>query len=112
MLKSKIKGAKVTETKLYYEGSITLDEDILEAADILPGERLEVLNINNGARVQTYAIKGEKGSGLICMNGPAARKAEVGDRIIILSYVTVSDEEAGSINPKKIKLDENNRVIS
>ena len=102
--KSKIHRAKVTQTQLHYEGSITIDEELMEKADILPGEKVEVLNLNNGARIETYAIKGKKGSKTICLNGPAARSAEVGDEVIILTYCLVTDEEAKKIKPKVVKL--------
>jgi len=85
MLKSKIAHARVTDANLYYEGSITIDETLLEAADILPGEKVEVLNVNNGSRIETYAISGKKNSGVICLNGPSARSANRGDELIILS---------------------------
>lgn len=110
MLKSKIHRATVTESNLYYEGSITVDEALLEAADILPGEKVEVLNINNGTRIETYAILGRRDSGIICMNGPAARAACVGDLVIILSYVLAEDREASSITPKIVKVDGQNRA--
>lgn len=101
--KSKIHRAKVTQTQLHYEGSITIDEELMKEADILQGEKVEVLNLNNGARIETYAIKGKRGSKTICLNGPAARSAEVGDEVIILAYCLVSDEEAKKIKPKVIK---------
>ena len=105
MLKSKIHGATVTESELYYEGSITVDKDLLKAADILPYEKVQVLNFNTGSRIDTYTIEGEAGSGTICLNGPAARLGTVGDEIIIVSYVRVSEEEATVIKPKIILLD-------
>ena len=110
MLKSKIHRATVTESNLYYEGSITIDEELLIAADILPGEKVEVLNLNNGVRLETYTIAGEKKSGVICMNGPAARGACVGDLIIILTYAAVEDEKARAIKPRIVKVDERNRI--
>ncbi len=112
VLKSKIHRVKVTEANLQYEGSITVDANLLEAADILPNEKVEVLNLNNGMRIETYAIEGTKGSGVVCMNGPAARAACVGDEVIILTYAIVEDKEARSINPKIIKVDERNRIKS
>ncbi len=111
MLKSKIHRATVTEANLYYEGSITIDPLLLEAADILPHERVEVLNVNNGSRIETYAIQGKKGSGVICLNGPAARSGSVGDQVIILSYATVDDAEAGKTEPKIIKVNGKNRIV-
>lgn len=110
MLKSKIHRASVTEANLYYEGSITIDARLMKGADILENEKVEVLNINNGQRIETYAIQGEAGSGTICLNGPAARGAHVGDQIIILSYVHIDDKEAAGLKPKVIKVDEKNRI--
>jgi aspartate 1-decarboxylase len=110
MCKSKIHRAKVTQRELYYEGSITIDETLLEAADILPGEKVEVLNLNNGARIETYAITGKKDSGIICMNGPAARFAEVGDEVIVIAYCLAQEEEARSIRTKTVYVDGRNRV--
>lgn len=110
MLKSKIHRATVTEANLYYEGSITVDSKLLNKADILPGEKVEVLNLNNGHRLETYAIKGKAGSGVICLNGPSARGAHKGDQIIILTYVLVEDKEAKNIVPKIVKVDERNRI--
>ncbi len=110
MLKSKIHRAKVTATKLYYEGSIAVDSLLLKAADILPGEKVEVLNLNNGSRIETYAIEGKKGSGEICLNGPSARFACEGDEVIILSYNLVCDEEAAKMKKKIIHVDSSNRI--
>ncbi len=108
--KSKIGHAHVTEAELYYEGSITVDEDLLKAVDILPGEKVEVLNLNNGTRLETYAIAGESGSGRICLNGPAARCGFVGDKIIILSYALMDTGEAKTAKTKTVYLDEKNRI--
>ena len=110
VLKSKIHRARVSEANLYYEGSITLDAELMEKADILPGEKVEILNLNNGQRLETYAIKGKKGSGVICLNGPAARGACVGDEIVIVSYVIVDEKEARTIEPKIIAVDERNQI--
>jgi aspartate 1-decarboxylase len=110
MCKSKIRHVRVTEAKLHYEGSITIDEELLKAADILPGEKVEVLNLNNGSRVETYAIAGKIGSGVVCLNGPAARTGCVGDELIILAYCLADEKEAGSIKPKVIYVDENNKI--
>ncbi len=93
VLKSKIHRIKVTETELYYEGSITLDKDLMKIANILPYEKVEVLNLNTGARIETYAIEGPSGSKVVCLNGPAARTAQVGDEVIILSYWWVDEED-------------------
>ena len=110
MCKSKIHRARVTETKLYYEGSIALDPLLLEAADILPGEKVEVLNLNNGSRLETYAILGKKGSGEVCLNGPSARFACEGDEVIILAYGFVNDEEAKKAKMKVVHVDASNKI--
>ncbi len=110
MLKSKIHRATVTATKLYYEGSIAIDPILLSAADILPGEKVEVLNLNNGARLETYAIEGKKGSGEICLNGPSARFACEGDEVIILAYGLVADEDAHKTKKKIIHVDPSNKI--
>jgi aspartate 1-decarboxylase len=109
MCKSKIRGAIVTGTKLHYEGSIGIDREILDAADILPWERVQVVNLNNGARLETYAIEEEAGSGVICLKGPAARLGQVGDEVIILSYVSLPDEEARRLKPLVVSLGGHNR---
>ena len=110
ILKSKIHRASVTEANLYYEGSITIDENLLQAVDIIEGEKVEVLNLNNGHRLETYAIKGKAGSGVICLNGPSARGACVGDQVIILSYVFVDEKEKNGLKPKIIKVNERNGI--
>lgn len=110
ILKSKIHRCRVTEANLYYEGSITIDGNLMQAADIIEGEKVEVFNINNGHRLQTYAIKGKPDSGVICLNGPAARGACIGDEVIIVSYVLAEDKEAKSIKGKVIKVNERNRI--
>lgn len=110
ILKSKIHLAHVTEANLHYEGSITIDEVLMEKVDILAGEKVEVFNLNNGHRLETYAIKGKRDSGTICLNGPASRSACVGDEVIIVSYVLVDDKEAKNIKPKIITLDKRNRI--
>ncbi len=111
MLKSKIHRARVTETNIDYEGSITIDQLLMEAADILPYERVEVLNINNGARFDTYAIPGEAGSGVICLNGAAARLVAKDDLIIILTYCQIPESQASTITPKIIFVDSTNKII-
>jgi len=108
MLKSKIHRAYVTDCNIDYEGSITIDKGLMEAADILPYERVEVLNINNGARFDTYAIEGEKGE--ICINGAAARLAMKGDIVIILSFCPVEENEARNVKPKLVYVDAKNNV--
>lgn len=110
--KSKIGHGHITEAELFYEGSITIDENLLEAVNILPGEKVEVLNLNNGSRIETYAIAGQRGSGQICLNGPAARCGYVGDKIIILSYAQMEPSEAKSFKTKIIYLDEKNKIRS
>src|ERR1043165_5812169 len=99
VLKSKIHRAKLTQTELHYVGSITIDENLMEAANIIENEKVQVVNVNNGERLETYVIKGEKGSGMICLNGPAARKGFVGDFLIIISYASMDFEEAKKHKP-------------
>ena len=111
MLKSKIHRATVTDGNIDYEGSITIDKKLMEEADILPYEQVQVLNINNGARFSTYAIEGEEGSGDICLNGAAARLAVKGDLVIILTYTEMSDEEARNHQPKIVQVNENNAIV-
>lgn len=111
MCKSKIQRARVTEANLFYTGSITIDRALMEAADILPFERVQIANINNGERLETYVIEGRRGSGVVCMNGAAARLAETGDPLLIISYVIVEDGEARSLVPKIVHVDEKNRIV-
>ncbi|MBE0673668.1 MAG: aspartate 1-decarboxylase [Bacteroidales bacterium] len=99
VLKSKIHMASVTEANLYYVGSIAIDEDLMDAANLIANEKVQVININNGERLETYVIKGRRGSGEICLNGPAARKVMVGDIIIIISYAAMDFEEAKTFTP-------------
>lgn len=99
MVKSKIHKVTVTEANLQYVGSITIDQDLMDASNILENEKVQVVNINNGERLETYVIKGEKGSGEICLNGPAARKVAVGDMVIIISYASMDFEEAKNFKP-------------
>ena len=110
ILKSKIHRARVTDADLHYEGSLTLDRDLMDAADLLPYEMVHVLDINNGNRLQTYVIEGGRGSGEVCINGAAARLVSPGDTVIILSYVTVDEEEVGDHRPRLVYVDEENRV--
>ena len=109
--KSKIHRATVTEANLNYEGSVTLDADLMEAANILPHEQVQVLNVNNGERFDTYAIRGPRGSGTVCLNGPAARLAQVGDKVIILTYAWMTREELERHTPKVVLVDERNRPL-
>jgi aspartate 1-decarboxylase len=111
MLKSKIHRARVTRCDVDYEGSITIDKDLIEAADLLIYEKVDVLDINNGARFHTYVIEGERGSGEICLNGAAARIVAKGDIVIILSYHVVTDDEAVTATPKLVYVDSENRII-
>lgn len=108
--KSKIHMATVTETNLEYEGSITIDGDLMRATDILPNEKVHVLNIDNGSRCETYAIEGEAGSGIICVNGAAAHHSKPGDKVIIIAYGVMDTPEASSYQPKIIFVDEKNRI--
>jgi aspartate 1-decarboxylase len=110
VLKSKLHRAVVTDADLNYVGSITIDEALMEAADIVPFEKVQVVNNNNGARFETYVIKGERGSGTICVNGAAARLVQKGDVVIILSYCSVSREEAADVRPTIVLLDEQNKI--
>jgi len=108
MFKSKLHQLKVTEANLMYEGSITIDEELLELASILPFEKVQVVNITNGSRLETYTISGERGSRVCCMNGAAARLTQVDDRIIVITYAEMTPEEAKSHKPNVVIVDENN----
>lgn len=110
VLKSKIHRVKITQAELHYVGSITIDEDLMDAANMIAGEKVQIVNINNGERLETYIIKGERGSGNICLNGPAARKAQVGDVVIIISYASMDFEEAKSFEPTVIFPNNENRL--
>jgi aspartate 1-decarboxylase len=99
VLKSKIHRVKVTEANLHYIGSITIDENLMDAANMIENEKVQVLNIDNGERLETYIIKGTRGSGMICLNGPAARRVSVGDTVIVVSYAHMDFEEAKQFNP-------------
>lgn len=111
MMNGKIHRATVTEADLNYVGSITIDKDLIEAANILPNESVHVVNNNNGERFETYVIEGERGSGEICVNGAAARKVQVGDVIIIISYVSIEDKEAFNHKPNVVIVDANNKIL-
>jgi aspartate 1-decarboxylase len=110
MFKSKIHRATVTMAELYYEGSITIDKDLLSTADILPFEKVQVVNVNNGNRFETYTLEGPAGSGMICLNGPAARLGAVGDEVIIITYSEMTQEEAKNHKPKIVLVDKQNKV--
>ena len=111
MLKGKIHRARVTDANLHYEGSVTLDPVLMEAADLLPYEQVHLLNIDNGNRLTTYVIEGERGSGQVVVNGAAAHLIHRGDTIIILSYVALPDDEARRLEPRLVYVDEANRIV-
>ena len=111
MFKSKIHRATVTQADLHYVGSITVDEDLMDAADLLPGEQVQVVDIDNGARLETYLIAGRRGSGVIGLNGAAARLVHTGDLVIIMSYAVMTDAEARAFRPKVVHVDRDNRII-
>ncbi len=110
MLRSKIHRATVTESELNYEGSITIDQALIEAAGMLPYEQVMISNLNNGERFVTYVLPGERDSGTICLNGPTARKGAVGDKVIIFCYAYYDEEELKQYQPKVVKVDEKNRI--
>lgn len=110
VLKSKIHRVRITQADLNYVGSVTIDEDLMDAADIIENEKVQIVNINNGERLDTYVIKGARGSGMVCLNGPAARKAQVGDIIIIISYTMIEKEKARSHQPIVLFPGNNNRL--
>jgi len=110
VLKSKLHCVTVTEANLNYMGSITIDEDLMDAAGMIAGEKVQVLDNNNGERFETYIIKGKRGSGCICLNGAAARKVQIGDTVIIISYALMDFEEAKTFQPKVV-FPENNRIV-
>jgi len=112
MCKSKLHRATITEANLEYEGSITVDASLLEAADIVPYEMVQVFNLNNGQRFETYAIPGPKGSGVICLNGAAARLGVVKDKVIIISTAMVDESDVSSYSPKVVFVDDKNRKVS
>ena len=111
-LKAKIHRATVTDACIDYEGSITVDEELLKAADIAPWEKVLIANLNNGSRIESYAIPGEAGSGVICMNGGAAKYAQKGDVVIIMSFAILTDEERERHQPKLVYVDKQNRILS
>ena len=110
MYKSKINRATITQCELHYTGSITIPIEILEAADVLPGERVQVVNIDNGERLETYTIAGNRGDGIICLNGPAARRAMVGDKVTIISYCQLEDAQARELEPKLVLITDKNQI--
>lgn len=111
VLKSKIHRVKVTQAELNYVGSITVDEDLIDAAGMFVNEKVQVVNVNNGARLETYIIKGERGSGTVCLNGAAARLVQMGDLIIIMAYAMMEMEEAKAFTPKVVFPDQQNKLL-
>ncbi|GGP32511.1 aspartate 1-decarboxylase [Streptomyces capoamus] len=111
MLKSKIHRATVTQADLHYVGSLTLDAELMEQADLLPGELVHIVDVNNGARLETYVIEGDRGSGVVCINGAAARLVHPGDIVIIIAYGSVEDGEAAALKPRVVFVDESNSVV-
>ncbi|MFF9373253.1 aspartate 1-decarboxylase [Streptomyces griseoluteus] len=112
MFKSKIHRATVTQADLHYVGSVTIDAELLEAADLLPGELVHIVDVTNGARLETYVIEGERGSGVIGINGAAAHLVQPGDLVIIISYAQVSDAEARELKPRVVHVDAGNRIVA
>lgn len=112
MFKSKIHRATVTQADLHYVGSLTIDQDLMDAADLLPGEQVSIVDIDNGARLETYLIAGERGSGVIGINGAAARLVQPGDLVIIISYAQMTDAEAREFTPAVVHVDRSNKIIS
>ena len=110
VLKSKVHRAVITEANLHYIGSLTLDEDLLDAANMIENEKVQIVNVNNGARIETYLIKGKRGSGICCLNGPAARQGAVGDVVIIISYARMDFEQAKSFKPWIVFVQEGNKA--
>lgn len=110
LFKSKLHRGTITEADINYVGSITIDAELLEKSDILPGERVQVVNVNNGQRFETYTIEGQRGSGIICVNGAAARLVQVGDKVIIISYAMMDRKEAPQFKPKVLILDDENKI--
>ncbi len=112
VMKSKIHRVKITQAELHYVGSITVDEDLMDAADIVENEKVQVVNINNGERLETYVITGARGTGEVCLNGPAARLAQVGDVVILITYGLINKEEGRTHVPTIIFPDDNNKLVS
>lgn len=111
MLYAKIHRATVTQADLHYVGSLTVDRDLLDAAGLLPGEQVDVVDIDNGSRLTTYVIEGERGSGIICINGAAARLVSPGDKVIIIAYAAMDDAEARTFEPQVVFVDDDNRIV-
>jgi aspartate 1-decarboxylase len=111
LCKSKIHGATITQANLHYEGSLTLDRQLIEAADLTPYEKIQVVNINNGVRLETYVLPGERGSGTVALNGAAARLGTVGDRVILISYAHFEESEVAGHEPRVVFVDDDNRPV-
>ena len=111
MLKSKIHRATVTQADLHYVGSLTIDRDLMDAAGLLPGQQVDVVDVDNGSRLTTYAIEGERGSGILCVNGAAARLISPGDTVIIIAYAAMDDDEARTFEPQVVFVDGRNRIV-
>ncbi len=111
LLKSKIHRVKITQAELNYIGSVTIDEDLMDAASLFEGEKVQIVNLNNGERLETYVIRGGRGTGMICLNGPAARRAAVGDKVIIIAYCMLSDTEARAYKPVLVFPDEDTNLL-
>lgn len=111
MCKSKIHRATVTQSELYYEGSLTLDTVLMEAADMLPYEKVQIVNVNNGQRLETYLIPGKRNSGIVCLNGPAARHGAVGDKVIIITYGSFNEDETKDYKPTIVFVDDKNKIV-
>lgn len=112
MMKGKLHRATVTQAELHYMGSVTIDARLLEQSGILPGERVQIVDVDNGTRLETYTIPGEPGSGVVCLNGAAARLVQVGDKVIIIAYALMDLEEARTFRPRVLVLGENNQIVS
>ncbi len=111
-MKSKLHRVKITQAELNYVGSVTIDEDLMDAANLIENEKVQIVNNNNGERFETYVIKGERGSGMICLNGAAARRAQIGDVVIIIAYAMMTEEEARTYKPSLVFPDDNNRLVN
>jgi aspartate 1-decarboxylase len=111
LCKSKIHRATVTQAELFYEGSLTLDVALMDAADMLPYEKVQIVNVNNGQRLETYLIPGKRNSGIVCLNGPAARHGAVGDEVIIITYGSYDEEEIKKFKPTKVFVDKKNKIV-
>lgn len=111
MLHSKIHRARVTQADLHYVGSVTIDRDLLDAADLWPGQQVDIVDVDNGSRLTTYALEGERGTGIICINGAAARLISPGDLVIIIAYAAMTDDEARAFEPKVVFVDRDNKIV-